>query len=63
MVLEFDHPDLGTIRQLASPIKISGTNPDHRLGPSLGQQTEQVLRVYANATDQEITAWRNQGVV
>lgn len=63
MVLEMEHPDLGTVRQLASPIKFSGTTPEHRLGPSLGQHTNEVLRDYAGATDQEIAAWRSKGVL
>jgi crotonobetainyl-CoA:carnitine CoA-transferase CaiB-like acyl-CoA transferase len=63
MVLEMEHPDLGTVRQLASPIKISGTMPEHRLGPGLGQHTDEVLRDYAGATDQEIAAWRSKGVL
>jgi crotonobetainyl-CoA:carnitine CoA-transferase CaiB-like acyl-CoA transferase len=63
MVLEMEHPDLGTVRQLASPIKISGTTPEHRLGPGLGQHTDEVLRDYAGATDREIAAWRSKAVL
>jgi crotonobetainyl-CoA:carnitine CoA-transferase CaiB-like acyl-CoA transferase len=63
MVLEMDHPELGTIRQLASPIKISDVKATHRLGPALGEHTDRVLREYADASDDEISSWRRDGVL
>ena len=63
MVLQMDHPELGTIRQLASPIKVSGAKTDHRLAPRLGEHTDQVLRDYASASDDEIASWREDGVL
>ena len=63
MVIEMDHPELGTVRQLSSPIKISDSRPSHRLGPQLGAHTNEILRKYARATDAEITAWRRDGVI
>ena len=63
MVLETQHPQLGAVRQLASPIRIAGATPPRRIGPALGEHTDQVLRDYAGATDDEITAWRGDGVV
>ena len=63
MVLEMDHPDLGTVRQLASPIKVDRDMPTHRLGPRLGEHTDQVLREYAAASDEEIESWRRDGVL
>ena len=63
MVLEMEHPDLGTVRQLASPIKVDGDLPAHRLGPKLGEHTDQVLREYAGASDEEIESWRRDGAL
>ena len=63
MVLEMEHPKLGTIRQLASPIKISDVQTTHRLGPALGEHTDEVLREYAGASDDEIASWRRDGVL
>ena len=63
MVLETQHPQLGTVRQLASPINVSGVSPPTRIGPSLGEHTDEVLRDYAGATDAEIAAWREDRVV
>ncbi len=63
MVLEMQHPQLGTVRQLASPIRVSGATPPRRVGPALGEHTDEVLRDYAEATDDEIAAWRKDGVI
>ncbi len=63
MVIEMEHPDLGTIRQLASPIKVSDSKPDHGLGPQLGEHTDQVLREYGGASDGEIDSWRRDGII
>ena len=63
MVVEMEHPDLGTLRQFASPIKVGEERTAHRLGPRLGEHTEQVLREYAGASAEEIESWRRSGVV
>ncbi len=63
MIATVEHPTLGTVRQPANPIKIAGAPPDHRPGPSLGQHTDQVLRDYAHASNQEIATWRTTGVL
>jgi formyl-CoA transferase len=44
MVVNVDHPVLGAIRQLGSPIKMSATPTDpHRRAPLLGEHTRAVL--------------------
>jgi formyl-CoA transferase len=45
MVVETDHPRLGRIRTLGSPVKMSETPPVvGRRAPLLGEHTEEVLR-------------------
>ena len=45
MVVGLDHPTLGQIRALGSPIKLSATPPDVlRRAPHLGEHTKEVLR-------------------
>jgi crotonobetainyl-CoA:carnitine CoA-transferase CaiB-like acyl-CoA transferase len=45
MVVETDHPTLGTIRTLGSPIKMSETPPiATRRAPLLDEHTNEVLR-------------------
>ena len=63
MVIEMEHPELGIIRQIGSPIKVSDSEPDHRLGPRLGEHTDEVLRDFAGASDDEIALWHREGVV
>ena len=63
MVVEVDHPTLGRLRTLGSPLKMSGTPPDvRRRAPLLGEHTDAVLRE-AGFRDQEIAAMREAGAI
>jgi len=63
MVVETDHPTLGHIRTLGSPIKMSATPPDvSRRAPQLGEHTDEVL-TEAGFTDAEITTLRHSRAV
>jgi crotonobetainyl-CoA:carnitine CoA-transferase CaiB-like acyl-CoA transferase len=63
MVVEVDHPTLGHLRTLGSPLKMSGTPPDvRRRAPLLGEHTDAVLRE-AGFRDEEIAALRHVGAV
>jgi formyl-CoA transferase len=59
MVVETDHPALGHIRTLGSPIKMSATPPDvSRRSPQLGEHTHEVL-AEAGYTADEMNALRS----
>jgi len=63
MVVETDHPTLGHLRTLGSPIKLSATPPDvSRRAPQLGEHTDEVLRE-AGYTGEEIAAFRRSNAV
>jgi formyl-CoA transferase len=63
MVVETDHPTLGHIRSLGSPIKMSDTPPDpRRPAPMLGQHTDDVLKE-AGYSDVDIATFRASGAV
>jgi crotonobetainyl-CoA:carnitine CoA-transferase CaiB-like acyl-CoA transferase len=63
MIVEVDHPTLGRLRTLGSPLKMSGTPPDvRRRAPRLGEHTDVVLRE-AGFSDEEIAAMREVGAV
>jgi formyl-CoA transferase len=59
MVVQTDHPALGPMRTLGSPIKMSATPPDpSRRAPQLGEHTKEVL-AEAGYTTSEINALRS----
>jgi formyl-CoA transferase len=63
MVVETDHPTLGHLRTLGSPIKMSATPPDvSRRAPLLGEHTDEVL-AEAGFSSSEIRALRQAGAV
>jgi crotonobetainyl-CoA:carnitine CoA-transferase CaiB-like acyl-CoA transferase len=42
-VVEFEHPDLGRVRQVASPLRLAGAERPPGRGPFRGEHTDQVL--------------------
>lgn len=43
MVVETAHPSLGTVRQLAGPVRVGVFDPVRRRGPFLGEHTAEIL--------------------
>jgi formyl-CoA transferase len=63
MVLETDHPVLGRLRTLGSPIKLSATPADAtRRAPLLGEHTDQVLHEIG-LSGEDIDDLRRSGVI
>lgn len=63
MVVETEHPTLGHLRTLGSPIKMSATPPDvSRRAPQLGEHSDEVL-TEAGLSDAEIAALRAAGAI
>jgi crotonobetainyl-CoA:carnitine CoA-transferase CaiB-like acyl-CoA transferase len=63
MVVELPHPKLGAARSVGNPVKLGATPVSYRRHPpSLGEQTDEVLRELGHS-DAQIAAWRSQGVV
>ena len=63
MAVEVQHPTLGPLRTLGSPLKMSATPPDvRRRAPLLGEHTDAVLRE-AGVSDEEIAALREAGAI
>jgi formyl-CoA transferase len=61
MVIETEHPTLGRMRTLGSPLKLSETPADARgRAPLLGEHTSEVLRE-AGFSDEEIASLRRSG--
>ena len=63
MVVEVDHPALGRLRGLGSPVKLSATPLDpRRRAPGLGEHTDEVLRM-AGIGDEELREMRAAGAI
>ncbi len=62
MILEIPHPEFGTVRQLASPIKVSDTTICHRRAPKLGEDQDAVLEG-AGFSVEQIRTMRELGVI
>lgn len=61
LVVEYDHPDAGPLRQTRTPARFGGTPAEYRMGgPRLGQHMSQVLSE-AGFSDAEIAALLETG--
>ena len=61
-LVEYEHPRLGTVRQVASPLRLSGPEPPARPGPARGEHTEQVLVEVCGYEPVRIRALAESGV-
>ena len=62
--VDMDHPDIGTVPQVASPFRMSETPVVYdRAPPLLGQHTDEVLASVLGMGQEEIEALRELGVV
>ena len=63
MVVEIDHPVLGKIKNIASPIKMSRTPPTIRSpAPKIGQNTAEILK-QLNYSDEDIQNLKKNRVI
>ena len=60
-IVEIDHPRFGAVRQIASPLRLSGEPNPLRRGPLRGEDTDDVLREIGGYSDDDIAALRAQG--
>lgn len=61
VVSHYEHPDLGTVRQIASPLRISGHDAAPTPGPARGEHTEALLREWCGYGDEDIERLREDG--
>jgi crotonobetainyl-CoA:carnitine CoA-transferase CaiB-like acyl-CoA transferase len=62
MIVEVKHPRLGTLREVASPVKTDGT-PAPTRAPALGEHTEEILRDVLQYPAARIAALRASGAL
>jgi len=63
LIWEVDHPELGVVRTVGSPVRVSDYAPARKRGPALGEDTDRVLAELAGFSTFEIDALRGQRVV
>jgi crotonobetainyl-CoA:carnitine CoA-transferase CaiB-like acyl-CoA transferase len=61
-IVELEHPYLGTVREVASPLRLSGAEPPFRRAPFRGEQTEQVLVELCGYTPERVRELAAAGV-
>ena len=63
MIIEVEHPVLGTLREVASPVKTEGAITRPPPAPRLGEHTEQVLRDLLGYPPARVAALRASGAL
>ena len=61
MIIEVTHPELGTLREVASPVKTPGAITEPAPAPKLGQHTGELLRDLVGYDDARIARLRAAG--
>ena len=62
MILEVEHPEFGTLREVASPIKTEGAGAHPTPAPRLGEHTDAILGDLLGYTPERIAALHASGV-
>ena len=61
MVVETEHPTLGSVRQLGGVVRVGPYEPSTRRAPLLGEHTNEVLREVLGAEEQRIAELAREG--
>jgi formyl-CoA transferase len=62
--MQTPHPTAGTMKLVASPMRLSKTPVELRMPPPLlGQHTDEVLQSYLQMSDAQIATLRSKGVI
>ncbi len=61
MIIEIEHPEYGTIKQVASPIKTEGMIEHPTPGPGLGEHTDQVMTEVLGYSTDQVSSLRAEG--
>jgi len=63
MIVEVEHPDFGTLREVRSPVRTEGEIRHPARAPRLGEHTDQILREVLSYSDGTIARLRHAGVI
>ncbi len=62
-IVEVEHPEFGTLRQIATPFRFAGDVPDYRPASGLGADTEDVLTTLLGYDAERIAMLRAAGAI
>lgn len=63
MIVDIEHPQMGTLQTIGTPIKISDFKPDYRPAPSMGQHNEEIYRGVLGLSASEFNSLREKHVI
>jgi len=63
MIVEVEHPDFGTLKEVRSPVRTEGEIRRPARAPRLGEHTDQILREVLSYSDSTIARLRHAGVI
>lgn len=64
MLVEMEHPTIGALRLVGSPLKMGGTPVSYRLPPPLmGQHTKDILREVLGYSEEKVSALTESGCI
>ena len=63
MILDLPHPDFGTIKTVAAPIRIADAEVKHRRAPRLGEHTDEILQALLDMSPETLANYRREGVL
>jgi len=61
-VVEFEHPDLGTVREVATPLRVCAEPKPVAAAPRRGEHTDQILRDLCGYSHKHTAALRAEGM-
>ncbi len=62
LIVDYDHPGLGKIKQTGPPFKFSGYKPEYQPGSAMGKDTESVLASLGGYSKEELSKFKKEGV-
>jgi crotonobetainyl-CoA:carnitine CoA-transferase CaiB-like acyl-CoA transferase len=62
-IIEVDHPDFGTMREVNTPVRYEGQRSQHLCAPRVGENTDFVLREYLHYPEEKIEQLRTNCVI
>ncbi|MBI3668056.1 MAG: CoA transferase [Acidobacteria bacterium] len=62
-VVELDHPVFGRVLEVNTPVRFRGRREVHRRAPTLGEDTESILKKDLQYADEKIAALRSAGAI